>query len=90
MLGSGYAIHVDAIRRNAPGYSEPGLSHFPDRVTAAIDEERRRYFESLGTMFEGYFVLTLTWYPPLLAQKKFVDLMFDDDRKSHGPQGAYI
>ncbi len=82
MLGSGYAIHVDAIRRNAPGYSERGLSHFPDRVTAAIDEERRRYFESLGTMFEGYFVLSLTWYPPLLAQKKFVDLMFDDDRKA--------
>ncbi len=87
MLGSGYAIHVDAIRRNAPGYSEPGLSHFPDRVTAAIDEERRRYFESLGTMFEGYFVLTLTWYPPLLAQKKFVDLMFDDDRKAMDHKG---
>ena len=82
MLGNEYAIHVDAIRRNAPGYSERGLSHFPDRVTAAIDEERRRYFGSLGTMFEGYFVLTLTWYPPLLAQKKFVDLMFDDDRKT--------
>ncbi len=82
MLGNEYAIHVDAIRRNAPGYSERGLSHFPDRVTAAIDEERRRYFGSLGTMFEGSFVFTLTWYPPLLAQKKFVDLMFDDDRKT--------
>ena len=30
-------------------------------------------------MYEGYFVLTLTWFPPLLVQRKFVELMFDDD-----------
>ncbi|HAZ7941423.1 TPA: VirB4 family type IV secretion/conjugal transfer ATPase [Escherichia coli] len=78
-LGSGWMIHVDAVRRPAPNYAERGLSAFPDRLTAAIEEERRRHFESLGTMYEGYFVLTLTWFPPLLAQRKFVELMFDDD-----------
>ncbi|MDE2365778.1 MAG: conjugal transfer protein TrbE, partial [Betaproteobacteria bacterium] len=78
-LGSGWMIHVDAVRRPAPHYPERGLSHFPDPVTAAIDEERRQLFESLGTMYEGYFVLTLTWFPPLLVQRKFVELMFEDD-----------
>lgn len=78
-LGSGWMIHVDAVRRPAPNYAERGLSSFPDRLTAAIEEERRRHFESLGTMYEGYFVLTVTWFPPLLAQRKFVELMFDDD-----------
>lgn len=78
-LGSGWAVHVDAVRRHAPRYSESGLSSFDDPVCAAIDEERRRLFEGLGTMYEGYFVLTLTWFPPLLAQRKFVELMFDDD-----------
>lgn len=78
-LGSGWMIHVDAVRRTAPKYSEPTLSHFPDPISAAIDEERRRLFENLGTMYEGYFVLTATYFPPLLAQKKFVELMFDDD-----------
>lgn len=78
-LGSGWMVHVDAVRRPAPNYSKPGLSHFPDRVSAAIDEERRRYFEGMGTMYEGYFVVTLTWFPPLLAQRKFVELMFEDD-----------
>lgn len=29
-------------------------------------------------MYEGYSVLTVTWFPPMLAQAKFVDLMFDD------------
>ena len=78
-LGDGWMLHVDAVRRPSPNYSETGLSHFPDRVTAAIDEERRRLFESLGTMYEGYFVMTLTYFPPALAQRKFVELMFDDD-----------
>lgn len=78
-LGSGWAIHVDAVRRNAPRYSSAGLSHFEDPVCAGIDEERRRLFQSLGNMYEGYFVLSLTWFPPSLAQRKFVELMFDDD-----------
>lgn len=78
-LGMGWMIHVDAVRRPAPNYSDRGLSHFSDPVTQAIDEERRRLFENLGQMYEGYFVLTLTYFPPMLAQRKFVELMFDDD-----------
>lgn len=78
-LGTGWMIHCDAVRRQTTNYSSRELSHFPDPVTAAIDEERRRLFESLGTMYEGYFVLTATWFPPLLAQRKFVELMFEDD-----------
>ena len=83
-LGNGWMIHVDAVRRPAPNYSEKGQSHFPDPVTEAIDEERRRLFEGLGTMYEGYFVLTVTFFPPMLAQRKFVELMFDDDQKEIG------
>lgn len=78
-LGSGWMIHVDAVRRPAPNYSPRGVSHFPDPLTAAMDDERRRLFEGLGTMYEGYFVLSLTFFPPMLAQQKFVELMFDDD-----------
>ncbi|HAT8965358.1 TPA: conjugal transfer protein TrbE [Legionella pneumophila subsp. pneumophila] len=77
-MGSGWMVHVDAVRRAAPGYSERGYSHFPDAISVAVDEERRQFFESLGTLYEGYFVITLTWYPPVLAQKRFVELMFDD------------
>ncbi len=78
-LGSGWMVHVDAPRRPAPKYSQRELSHFPDPVSAAIDEERRSLFERAGTMYEGYFIITLTWFPPMLAQRKFVELMFDDD-----------
>ncbi|MGK5078737.1 conjugal transfer protein TrbE [Janthinobacterium sp. HLX7-2] len=83
-LGSGWMIHVDAVRRPAPGYAAAGQSHFPDPVSAAIDEERRRLFEGLGTMHEGYFVFSATYLPPLLAQSRFVELMFDDEAATPG------
>ena len=78
-LGAGWMVHVDAVRRPAPTYANRNLSHFSDRVSKAIDEERRRMFEGLGTMYEGYFVLTITYFPPMLVQRKFIELMFDDD-----------
>jgi type IV secretion system protein VirB4 len=83
-LGNGWMLHVDAVRRPAPHYTEAGLSHFPDPVSAAIDEERRRLFEGLGTMYEGYFLVSMTYFAPLLAQSKFVELMFDDEAKTPG------
>ncbi|WP_295392428.1 VirB4 family type IV secretion/conjugal transfer ATPase [uncultured Thiodictyon sp.] len=78
-LGSGWMIHVDAVRHRATAYPAPERCAFPDRISAAIDEERRRLFEHLGVMFEGHFVLAVTYFPPLLAQAKFQELMFDDD-----------
>lgn len=81
-LGSGWMVHIDAVRKPAVGYSDKGLSHFPDPVSAAIDAERRKAFERVGTLFESYFVLTLTYLPPLLAERQFVDLMFDDDQSA--------
>ena len=83
-LGSGWMIHVDAVRRPCPSYSPRASSHFPDSVTAAIDEERRRFFSQLSSLYEGCFVLTATYFPPLLAQAKFVELMFDDPSAGDG------
>lgn len=79
-MGSGWMIHVDAVRRPSPGYSAPESSHFKDAISCAIDHERRVLFESMDALYEGYFVLTLTWFPPVLAQKRFADLMFDDHK----------
>lgn len=83
-LGNGWMIHVDAVRRPARDYAPAASSHFPDPVSAAMDEERRRLFRSLGAAYEGHLVMTLTWFPPQLAQRKFVELMFDDDSEVAG------
>lgn len=78
-MGNGWMIHVDAVRRPAPSYSPASASSFPDPLSKAIDEERRRLFEGLGTMYEGFFVLSVTYFPPLLVEKKFIEMMFDDE-----------
>lgn len=78
-LGTGWMIHIDAVRRPAEGYSDKRVSHFPDPVSAAIDCERRKAFERSGTLYESYFVLTATYLPPTLAEQQFVELMFDDE-----------
>lgn len=88
-LGSGWMIHVDAVRRAVPSYIGHGLSAFPDAVSAAMDTERRRFFQQQDTMYESYYVLTLTWFPPMLVQAKFVELMFDDDNTPVTEQGRF-
>jgi type IV secretion system protein VirB4 len=78
-LGNGWMVHFDSIRMESPKYTPSNLCRFPDRATRAIDEEHRRFFERKGVMYEGFHVITLTYFPPLLAQAKFVELMFDDE-----------
>ncbi len=79
-MGSGWMIHVDAIRRPSPGYPAKEDSFFKDFVSSAVDAERRVLFEQMDSLYEGYFVITLTWYPPRIAEKRFSDLMFDDNK----------
>ncbi len=78
-LKSGWAVHVDVVRTPTTNYSQRELSHFPDRVTRAIDEERRAMFSGAGQAYLQAFYITATWFPPMLAERKFVELMFDDD-----------
>lgn len=72
-------MHIDALRNPAPSYSERSGSHFPDPVSAAVDKERRRLFERMGQL--GCFVVTFTWFPPALAESKFTEMIFDDEKK---------
>src|SRR6185437_6725421 len=39
-------------------------------------------FERQGRLYEGYFVITATFFPKMLATQKFTELMFDDDREA--------
>jgi type IV secretion system protein VirB4 len=67
-MGSGWMCHVDALRTIAPEYPAPGASHFPDPVTAAMDEERRLTFAH-GAFFATRTYLTITYTPEVLTDK---------------------
>lgn len=60
-FGSGWALHIEAERREALGYPD---SSFPDAASWLVDEERRAGFESAEAHFESFYFLTLTFLPP--------------------------
>lgn len=57
-FGSGWALHIEAERREALGYP---ASDFPDAASRLVDEERRAAFESAEAHFESRYYLTLTF-----------------------------
>lgn len=73
-FGSGWCIHVEARRAQAPGYPD---AQWPDALSWLIDEERRCVFERAGTRFESQYFLTLTWLPPAEQQSKFESFLFE-------------
>jgi type IV secretion system protein VirB4 len=75
--GSGWMMHVDAIRREARQYSS--RSRFPDRTTALIDEERRRQYEAEGAHYETEYVMCVSYLPPPDAESKLTALLIEGD-----------
>jgi type IV secretion system protein VirB4 len=59
-FGSGWALHIEAQRREALSYPAEQL---PDAASWLVDEERRGGFEAEGNHFESRTYLTLTFLP---------------------------
>jgi type IV secretion system protein VirB4 len=85
-LGQGWMLHADCVRVPVETYSARGLSHFPDPVTQAIDEERRAYFARAGTAYESRFILCVSYLPPRGAVKKLSEVIYDDDSPKRDEQ----
>ena len=81
-LGSGYALWVEAVRLPSASYPDRLRSFFPDRITQAIDEERRRQFLAEGAHFESEHALILMYTPPLRRTSRIAELVYDDDDAS--------
>ena len=72
LLGSGWMLHMDAIRSSHKAYPTPEKGRFPDTVTQLIDDERREFFNGAGgRCFSTSAVLTVTYKPNFQAAKQF-------------------
>ncbi len=80
MLGEGWMLHCDAVRRQANSYPEKGA--FPDKTSLVIDEERRQQFLEEGAHYETFYALTLTFFPALTAKRRVADMMYEGVEKS--------
>ena len=68
LLGTGFMLHVDAIRSPKIAYSNPEANHFPDPVCQLIDDERRAFF-GRGLCYATRTIVSLTYQPNLSADK---------------------
>lgn len=60
-LDSDWTLYCEARRSAVDDYSED--VYFPDPVTKAIDEERKKNFQS-GRFYRSSYYMTLCWMPP--------------------------
>ncbi len=74
-FGSGWALFVEAERREAAGYPR---SEFSDAVSWLVDEERRAAFEAADSHFESAYHLTLVWLPPEEKTARATGLLYEN------------
>jgi type IV secretion/conjugal transfer VirB4 family ATPase len=76
-LGSGWALFVDAERREAADYPE---SSFPEPLSWLVDEERRAAFEEAASHFESSYHVTLLYLPPEESTARAARLLYENIR----------
>ena len=78
-FGSGWCMWVDAVRLPSPGYPERSRSHFPDPISAMIDEERRQMFEREGAHYETEYAIVFQYKPPSERETEMFRSFIDDN-----------
>ncbi|MGR9060774.1 conjugal transfer protein TrbE (plasmid) [Rhizobium leguminosarum] len=78
-LGSGWMIQVEAVRLATVDYAAAGKSDFPDRVTRAIDEERRAHFEREQGHFESRHAIIATYRPTEQRRSTLSKYIYSDE-----------
>lgn len=74
-FGSGWMVHIDGFREHATTYHSGGT--FVSPVLGMMDTERRRQHEMEGRHYEGSYVLTVTYLPPLQVESKAAAMLIE-------------
>ncbi|MDR6671239.1 conjugal transfer protein TrbE [Rhizobium sp. 1399] len=77
-LGTGWMIQVEAVRVPTTDYPAKDRSHFPDRVSQLIDDERRKRFEMAEGHFESQHAIVLTYREPDTRKSGLVKYVYAD------------
>ncbi|MGT2457744.1 VirB4 family type IV secretion/conjugal transfer ATPase [Cupriavidus basilensis] len=77
-MGSGWCVHIDAIRSDATTYPSPDRNHFPDAFTRLLDAERREQYQTEGRHYDNVYAMAFTYMPPEEIATKLQALFIDD------------
>lgn len=81
-LGSGWAIYIEAERREVTDYP---TGAFDDDLSRLVDSERAAAFEQAASQFETLHHLTLQWTPAPDASRKASAFSFEIDQSARVP-----
>ncbi len=76
-LGSGWALYIEAERREIRDYPS---GDFADDASRLVDAERAAQFEQAGAQFETIHHITLQWAPPADATRRASAFFFEIDQ----------
>lgn len=80
-LGTGWMIQTDLIRVESNYYPPHNDSHFDDKISWLIEEERRNKFNQEGLHYQTVNVLIITYIPPKNIKSSIFDIFIVDDKK---------
>lgn len=86
-LGSGWAVFVEAQRREATEYPE---GEFESKVAEVVDRERQRMFEAEASHFESRYFLTLCYRPPKEKTTRFFGWLYEGGEEERGDPREYL
>ena len=89
-LGSGWMLHIDAVRSEVDPYADQHSDYFPDRISKAIDEERREFFGRPGAAFQSRFILCVSYLPPSRTVRKLSELIYEDNSRKTDPRAEAL
>jgi type IV secretion system protein TrbE len=89
-LGSGWSLHLDAVRSEVDPYADQHSDYFPDRISKAIDEERREFFGRPGVAFQSRFILCVSYLPPSRTVRKLSELIYEDNSRKTDPRAEAL
>ncbi|MCL1132589.1 conjugal transfer protein TrbE, partial [Shewanella sairae] len=78
-FGTGWMVHVEAVRDQTPNYLNTDTAAFIHPVFAMIDEERKDYYQNISTRYDSDYYLFLTYMPPNKAKANITNFMFEQN-----------
>lgn len=87
-FGTGTAFWTDVAVVPAAEYPDPSLSFFPDPISRAVDEERRRQFMAAGAHFENERAFIVCYQPPGATEARVAEMMYQQGSLRDTPQAV--
>lgn len=78
-FGTGWMVHVEAVRDRAPDYLNTDTAAFIHPVFAMIDEERKDYYQHVCARYDSDYYLFITYMPPNKAKASITHFMFEQN-----------